>query len=112
MSDNPGDVMPKRAAVARPPVDVISARSRQEHPADNKDASAEVLRFSDEVPEQSRLMLYAAAMSVVGLAKRDPMIPVNVIRGGWRGYRHLPESRSDSRSRQSRLFDQSADVRG
>jgi predicted permease len=44
---------------ARAEMDVISARSRQEHPAENKDASAEVLRFSDEVPEQSRLMLYA-----------------------------------------------------
>ena len=44
---------------ARAEMEVISARSRQEHPAENKDASAEVLRFSDEVPEQSRLMLYA-----------------------------------------------------
>jgi len=60
----------------------------------------------------SRLMLHAAAMSVVGLAKRDPMIPLNVIRGGWEGYRHLPESRSDSGSRQSRLFEQSADLSG
>jgi predicted permease len=44
---------------ARAEMDVITARSRQEHPAENKDASADVLRFSDEVPEQSRLMLYA-----------------------------------------------------
>ena len=44
---------------ARAEMDVIAARSRQEHPAENKDASADVLRFSDEVPEQSRLMLYA-----------------------------------------------------
>jgi len=44
---------------ARVEMDVITARSRQEHPAENKDASADVLRFSDEVPEQSRLMLYA-----------------------------------------------------
>ena len=44
---------------ARAEMDVITARSRQEHPAENKDASADVLRFSDEVPEQSRVMLYA-----------------------------------------------------
>jgi putative ABC transport system permease protein len=44
---------------ARAEMDVITARSRQEHPAENKDASADVLRFSEEVPEQSRLMLYA-----------------------------------------------------
>lgn len=60
----------------------------------------------------SRLMLYAAAMSVVGLAKRDAMIPLNVVRGGWQGYRDLPKSRLDSRSRQARLLDQSADMRG
>jgi GT2 family glycosyltransferase len=37
----------------------------------------------------SRLGLHAIAMSVVGVVKGDPMIPVNVIRGGWRGYRQL-----------------------
>ena len=58
----------------------------------------------------SRLLLHAAAMSVVGLAKRDPMIPLNVIRGGWAGYRHLPESRSASRLGLSRRFEESAEV--
>lgn len=60
----------------------------------------------------SRLVLHAGAMSVVGLAKLDPMIPLNAIRGGLEGYRHLPESRSDSSSRRSRLIDQAAEVRG
>jgi GT2 family glycosyltransferase len=43
-----------------------------------------------------RLLLHAAAMSVVGMAKRDLRIPVNVIRGGWEGYRSLPASRAAS----------------
>jgi GT2 family glycosyltransferase len=36
-----------------------------------------------------RLGLHAAAMSVIAVAKRDPMIPLNIIRGGWHGYRSL-----------------------
>lgn len=59
-----------------------------------------------------RLLLHAMAMSVVGVAKRDAMIPLNVIRGGLRGYRQLAESKSQSRARQSRLVERSADISG
>ncbi len=44
----------------------------------------------------TRLVLHALAMSVVGLAKADPRIPFNVLRGGWEGYRGLPEARAAS----------------
>jgi GT2 family glycosyltransferase len=47
----------------------------------------------------SRLALHAIAMSVVGAVKGDPMIPVNVLKGGWRGYRELAETRRDSAKR-------------
>jgi GT2 family glycosyltransferase len=47
----------------------------------------------------SRLALHAVAMSVVGVAKGDPMIPLNVIKGGWRGFRELSEARRDSAKR-------------
>ena len=59
-----------------------------------------------------RLTLHAAAMAVVGIAKLDLMIPLNVIKGGWEGYRNLPRFRSDSTSRLSLRFEESADVRG
>jgi GT2 family glycosyltransferase len=58
----------------------------------------------------SRLALHAIAMSVVGLAKGDPMIPVNVIKGGWRGYRELAETRRDSAKRTG-FANPAADVR-
>jgi GT2 family glycosyltransferase len=44
----------------------------------------------------ARLVLQAAAMSVVGIVKRDIRIPVNVLRGGWEGYRGLSTSRAAS----------------
>lgn len=46
-----------------------------------------------------RLMLQAAAMAVVGLVKRDIRIPVNVLRGGWDGYRGLPMARAASEAK-------------
>jgi GT2 family glycosyltransferase len=47
----------------------------------------------------ARLILQAAAMSVVGLAKLDPRIPFNVLRGGWEGYRGLGAARAASEAR-------------
>ena len=47
----------------------------------------------------ARLLLHAAAMSVVGLAKLDPRIPLNVIRGGWEGMRGLDSAKAASASR-------------
>jgi GT2 family glycosyltransferase len=47
----------------------------------------------------ARLLLHAAAMSVVGVVKRDIRIPINVVRGGWEGYRGLSRSRSASEAR-------------
>ena len=44
----------------------------------------------------ARLVLQAAAMSVIGLVKRDIRIPVNVLRGGWDGYKGLAISRAAS----------------
>ena len=44
----------------------------------------------------ARLVLHALAMTVVGVAKADPRIPLNVLRGGWEGYRGLPQARSAS----------------
>jgi hypothetical protein len=44
----------------------------------------------------ARLVLQAAAMSVVGLVKLDIRIPVNVLRGGWEGYRGLATARAAS----------------
>jgi GT2 family glycosyltransferase len=48
----------------------------------------------------ARLILHAAAMSVVGLAKLDPRIPFNVLRGGWEGYRGLDAARAASAARE------------
>ncbi len=42
----------------------------------------------------ARLVLHTAAMAVIGLAKADLRIPLNVIRGGLEGLRDLPRSRS------------------
>lgn len=47
----------------------------------------------------ARLLLHAAAMGVVGLAKMDPRIPLNVVRGGWEGYRGLDAARAASAAR-------------
>jgi GT2 family glycosyltransferase len=47
----------------------------------------------------ARLILHALAMSVVGLVKGDPRIPLNVLRGGWEGYRGLPDARAASARR-------------
>lgn len=47
----------------------------------------------------ARLLLHAAAMSVVGLIKLDPRIPLNVLLGGWEGYRGLDVTRAASQSR-------------
>ncbi len=47
----------------------------------------------------TRLFVQAAAMFVVGIAKRDLRIPINVVRGGWEGYRGLAESRAASEAR-------------
>jgi GT2 family glycosyltransferase len=44
----------------------------------------------------ARLLLHAAAMGVVGLAKLDPRIPFNVIRGGLEGMRELDRARAAS----------------
>ena len=51
----------------------------------------------------ARLILHAAAMSVIGLAKGDPRIPLNVLRGGWEGYRGLPAARAASARRMETL---------
>ncbi len=51
----------------------------------------------------ARLVLHAAAMGVVGLAKLDPRIPLNVIRGGWEGYRGLDSARADSQRRMEQV---------
>ncbi|MEO8192556.1 MAG: glycosyltransferase family 2 protein [Gemmatimonadales bacterium] len=48
----------------------------------------------------TRLVLHAAAMGVVGLAKLDPRIPVNVLLGGWEGYRGLDAARLASAERE------------
>ncbi|MGI9043022.1 MAG: glycosyltransferase family 2 protein [Gemmatimonadaceae bacterium] len=47
----------------------------------------------------TRLVLHAAAMTVVGLAKLDPRIPFNVVRGGIEGYRGLNAARAASARR-------------
>lgn len=47
----------------------------------------------------TRLLLHAAAMGVVGLAKMDPRIPLNVVRGGWEGYKGLDAARAASAAR-------------
>jgi GT2 family glycosyltransferase len=50
----------------------------------------------------ARLILHAAAMGVVGLAKLDPRIPFNVIRGGVEGMRGLDSARAASAARMDR----------
>ena len=47
----------------------------------------------------ARLLLHAAAMGVVGAAKLDPRIPLNVIRGGVEGLRGLDTARAASAAR-------------
>lgn len=47
----------------------------------------------------ARLLLHAAAMSVVGLAKGDLRIPMNVLRGGWEGFNGLNAARAASAAR-------------
>jgi GT2 family glycosyltransferase len=47
----------------------------------------------------ARLLLHAAAMGVVGIAKLDPRIPINVIRGGVEGLRGLDTARAASAAR-------------
>lgn len=47
----------------------------------------------------ARLLLQAAAMSVVGIVKRDLRIPVAVVRGGLEGYAGLPTARAASEAR-------------
>lgn len=51
----------------------------------------------------ARLILHAAAMSVVGIVKGDLRIPLNVLRGGWEGYRGLPAAREASARRMETL---------
>ena len=51
----------------------------------------------------ARLALHAAAMTVIGIGKRDLRIPVNVIRGGLEGYRDLPRARDASAKRAAAL---------
>ena len=51
----------------------------------------------------ARLILHAAAMTVVGIVKGDPRIPLNVLRGGWEGYRGLPAAREASARRMETL---------
>jgi GT2 family glycosyltransferase len=51
----------------------------------------------------TRLLLHAAAMSVVGVAKGDLRIPFNVLRGGWEGYRGLPAAKAASERRMEAL---------
>jgi len=46
-------------AQARAEMDVIAARSRQQYPVENKDVSIEVRHINEEVPDQSRILLYA-----------------------------------------------------
>jgi GT2 family glycosyltransferase len=50
----------------------------------------------------ARLLLHAAAMGVVGIAKLDPRIPINVVRGGWEGMRGLNTARAASAARLER----------
>jgi putative ABC transport system permease protein len=47
------------AAQAQAEMDVISARSRQQYPVENKDVTAQLRALGDEVPQQSRILLYA-----------------------------------------------------
>src|SRR5947208_10253222 len=40
-------------------MEVIAARSRQQYPVENKDVGIELRRLPEEVPDQSRILLYA-----------------------------------------------------
>ena len=51
----------------------------------------------------ARLLLHAGAMLVIGVVKRDLRIPLNVLRGGWEGYRDLPRAKAASASRSAAL---------
>jgi GT2 family glycosyltransferase len=42
----------------------------------------------------ARLLLHAGAMTVIGVGKRDLRIPLEVLRGGWEGYRDLPRAKA------------------
>jgi GT2 family glycosyltransferase len=44
----------------------------------------------------ARLLLHTLAMTVVGAAKADPRIPLNVVRGGLQGLRELPQTKAMS----------------
>src|SRR5262245_37275078 len=44
---------------ARAEMQVIAARSQQEHPKENKDVNAVLFRFDDDVAPQTQLLLYA-----------------------------------------------------
>jgi predicted permease len=44
---------------ARAEMELIAAQSRQQYPKENANVSASVIRFSDEVSQQSRLLLFA-----------------------------------------------------
>jgi predicted permease len=44
---------------ARAEMDVLAARSKQQYPSENKEVGALLIRFSDEVSQQARLLLYA-----------------------------------------------------
>lgn len=46
-----------------------------------------------------RLLVQAAAMSVVGMVKRDIRIPISVLRGGWEGYKGLATARAASEAK-------------
>jgi predicted permease len=46
-------------AQARAEMEVIGARSRQQYPLENKDVAIELRRLAEEVPDQSRILLYA-----------------------------------------------------
>jgi putative ABC transport system permease protein len=50
---------------AQAQLDVLAAASRAQYPADNKDVGANLIRFGDEVSEQSRLLLYALSGAAV-----------------------------------------------
>lgn len=58
----------------------------------------------------SRLVLHAIAMTVVALAKRDLMIPLNVLRGGWKGYQEVSRNNANADGRQGRMADVAADA--
>jgi len=50
---------------ARAEMDVLAAQSKQQFPKENKDVGAVLVRFSDEVSTQARLLLYALSGAAV-----------------------------------------------